>query len=422
MKLLADGILLPQDLLNSMWFQAFAAFVAFNTVIYVGLTLSKMMVWPRQARLRAMAAHLPATGGMRRGGGGGHTTPALPPEGVPATWNLRTSLIANDAPIATAGLGALIIVLNAILFAAHPSGNAIPHIVGLVLGVAFIGAAQVMSRARLGQDAMSWSWAAVVVATGIYLASPLTSDHATLALGFLLIVTTAFPAVLVSWQPFIVTGVLMFIATAFAIFATAETEPVGWLLLGLAVLGVGALLLRTRLTSITALEEAEALSQRLATTDPLTGLLSQSGMESILPRFVGTAYRTGDSVCVMYITVPELNRAVREYGRDYGNAVIGAVADAVRDTVREGDLVARWRSAGFLVAGFGLQPDSRMLTARVQQQVTSSGVDLGKWPIIVRAGTAAGSADEHAVAVLIGAAEADSEADADAAEGVRTLA
>jgi GGDEF domain-containing protein len=98
------------------------------------------------------------------------------------------------------------------------------------------------------------------------------------------------------------------------------------------------------------------------------------------------------------------------------------VADAVRDTVREGDLVARWRSAGFLVAGFGLQPDSRMLTARVQQQVTSSGVDLGKWPITVRAGTAAGSADEHAVAALIGAAEADSEADADAAEGVRTLA
>jgi diguanylate cyclase (GGDEF)-like protein len=204
--------------------------------------------------------------------------------------------------------------------------------------------------------------------------------------------------------------------------AVSLSKRFGYASLGLAVLGVGALLLRTRLTSITALEEAEALSQRLATTDPLTGLLSQSGMESILPRFVGTAHRTGDSVCVMYITVPELDRAVREYGRDYGNAVIGAVADAVRDTVREGDLVARWRSAGFLVAGFGLQPDSRMLTTRVQQQVTSRGVDRGKWPITVRAGTAAGSADEHAVAVLIGAAEADSGADADAAEGVRTLA
>lgn len=403
MRLLADGILLPQDVLNSVWFQVFAAFVAFNTVIYMGLTLSKMMVWPRQERLRAIAAHLP--GGGRRGGPG---APAdLPPEGAPATWNLRAAIIANDAPIATAGLGGLFIVLNLILFLSNPEGSPTPHIVGLVLGVAFLGAAQVMSRARLGQEAMSWSWAAVVVAAGIYLASPLTDEHNTLALGFLLIVMTAFSSVLVSWRPFIVTGVLLVGAAAFTTFAVDQPEPVGWLLLSLSAFGVGALLLRTRLTGLSALEDAEALSQRLATTDPLTGLLSQSGMESILPRFAGAAERADENLCVMYITVPDLDRAIRDYGREYGDAVIVAVATAVRDAVREGDLVARWRSAGFLVVGFGLQPDSRMLEGRVQRQFSASGVDLGKWPITVKAGTSSGAASPEAIAPLVSAAEAD---------------
>ena len=181
----------------------------------------------------------------------------------------------------------------------------------------------------------------------------------------------------------------------------------GWLLVALAALGVGALLLNMRLAAITALEEADRLSQRLATTDPLTGLLSQAGMESILPRFAGAAARQHASICVMYIEVPELDRAVREYGHDYGDAVVIAAADAVRDVVRTGDLVARWRTAGFLVAGFGMQPDRGMLQRRIEDRVAGSGVALGKWPIALRAGTAAAPADQVAVDALIAKAEAN---------------
>jgi hypothetical protein len=37
------GILLPSDVLRSRWFQALAAFVAINTVIYAGLALSHLI-------------------------------------------------------------------------------------------------------------------------------------------------------------------------------------------------------------------------------------------------------------------------------------------------------------------------------------------------------------------------------------------
>ena len=37
------GILLPSSVLSSGWFQALAAFVAFNTLVYATLSLAKLI-------------------------------------------------------------------------------------------------------------------------------------------------------------------------------------------------------------------------------------------------------------------------------------------------------------------------------------------------------------------------------------------
>lgn len=37
------GILFSSEVLHSGWFQALAAFVAFNTLVYVGLALKKLI-------------------------------------------------------------------------------------------------------------------------------------------------------------------------------------------------------------------------------------------------------------------------------------------------------------------------------------------------------------------------------------------
>jgi hypothetical protein len=63
---LVAGILLPVSVLSSAWFQALAAFVALNTLIYVGLTLAKLTRWPRQmdsARARRLDARLNRSNG-----------------------------------------------------------------------------------------------------------------------------------------------------------------------------------------------------------------------------------------------------------------------------------------------------------------------------------------------------------------------
>lgn len=43
------GILLPDSVLRTTWFFYLAAFVAFNTIIFVGLSVAKLLLWPRPA-------------------------------------------------------------------------------------------------------------------------------------------------------------------------------------------------------------------------------------------------------------------------------------------------------------------------------------------------------------------------------------
>jgi hypothetical protein len=92
------GILLSADVFQSAWFECLAAFVAFNTLIYVGLTLAKLIPWPRmmrpveirswleQALRRPSAA---STSGhpmpVARKGGTGTTTSRLPQPGAEAS-------------------------------------------------------------------------------------------------------------------------------------------------------------------------------------------------------------------------------------------------------------------------------------------------------------------------------------------------
>ena len=49
MNSLIAGILLPESILQSLWFFYLAAFVAFNTIIFVGLSIAALLLWPRSA-------------------------------------------------------------------------------------------------------------------------------------------------------------------------------------------------------------------------------------------------------------------------------------------------------------------------------------------------------------------------------------
>lgn len=44
---LHSGVLLPVEVLSTEWFFYLAAFVAFNTIVFVGLSIGRFVSWPR---------------------------------------------------------------------------------------------------------------------------------------------------------------------------------------------------------------------------------------------------------------------------------------------------------------------------------------------------------------------------------------
>lgn len=48
LDVLQAGILLPDTIFAEEWMWYLAAFVAFNTIVFVGLSIGKFVPWPRQ--------------------------------------------------------------------------------------------------------------------------------------------------------------------------------------------------------------------------------------------------------------------------------------------------------------------------------------------------------------------------------------
>ena len=155
-----------------------------------------------------------------------------------------------------------------------------------------------------------------------------------------------------------------------------------------AIVGVTALiaagtLLRTRLVAISALADERMLIGSLASTDLVTGQLTDRGLLSILPVEAGIAQRTGTPLCLMRFTLEGLREATAAYGSGYRDDVLRTIAGAIRATVRAGDLVARWGEDEFVAIGLGGTPDAATLASRVNARVTATGVMLGKRPVTV---------------------------------------
>ena len=47
MNTIIAGILLPNTLFQNPWYMGLGAFVAFNTILFVGLSFGKIFFWPK---------------------------------------------------------------------------------------------------------------------------------------------------------------------------------------------------------------------------------------------------------------------------------------------------------------------------------------------------------------------------------------
>jgi diguanylate cyclase (GGDEF)-like protein len=135
-------------------------------------------------------------------------------------------------------------------------------------------------------------------------------------------------------------------------------------------------------------------SNLLASTDPLTGLLTRNGLLALASSLSAAVERTGGNVYVSLVDINDLARANADYGMAYGDSVVTSVGRAITASVPEGDLIARWDGDCFLVLGIGDRPDA-------------SGVTLGKVPVTVSVGSASGNPSSTTIDALVTASAAE---------------
>jgi diguanylate cyclase (GGDEF)-like protein len=113
--------------------------------------------------------------------------------------------------------------------------------------------------------------------------------------------------------------------------------------------------------------------QRLATHDPLTGVLNRNGLERALEHHFGR--RSAERVVWLLLDLDHFKRVNDTHGHGAGDRLLKAVARTVQGQVRAGDVVARLGGEEFVVGVLGADDAlARTLAERLRGAVAATPV------------------------------------------------
>jgi two-component system cell cycle response regulator len=147
-------------------------------------------------------------------------------------------------------------------------------------------------------------------------------------------------------------------------------------------------------------------SQRLATTDPLTGLSNRRALLGALHVEIAQARRYGHPLSVCLLDVDHFKSINDGHGHAAGDQVLAAVGALLRHELRTPDIAARWGGEEFVVLFRHTDGDGGVLAAeRIRKAIQTLEISAGdkKIPVTVSIGVAEFSLDNSAEEFIEGA-------------------
>jgi two-component system cell cycle response regulator len=123
-------------------------------------------------------------------------------------------------------------------------------------------------------------------------------------------------------------------------------------------------------------------SQRLATTDPLTGLSNRRAMTNALRVEIAHARRHGSPLSIALLDIDHFKNINDLHGHPVGDQVLAAIGQLLRRELRSPDVPARWGGEEFVVifrhtdAAGSLIASERIRKAIAELEVSSAGVRI----------------------------------------------
>lgn len=293
----------------------------------------------------------------------------------------------RETPVILMWAGVVMVIFTAVNFAIPPRGEPVEYVRTIGLGLVLVIVGWILRRPGVPAAVVPWAMAILVVlVVGVllvdYHAEPMTTTLAIVGL-----IMLAFGPAMESPPAFAVAAVVSYALAVWALRATVPWSEAGsWLVVfGIALALSGGLLAR-RIRTLYALSDAREATQRMATTDRLTGLLNRHGLATGAADLRALALRQGSPYFACFVDIRGLNAANDTWGHEYGDAVISSVAAGVSSCARPSDLAARWGGDEFVLLGLGQAPDPDRIERQVEASVREQGMDVTRWPGRVSAG------------------------------------
>jgi diguanylate cyclase (GGDEF)-like protein len=129
--------------------------------------------------------------------------------------------------------------------------------------------------------------------------------------------------------------------------------------------------------------------ERLAVTDPLTGLANRRGGERSVASEIARARRQRTALSCIFIDIDRFKRINDTYGHQAGDRLLREISDLLRRTLRAYDILVRWGGEEFLLILPGVTLDqARKLAERIRAAVERLDTQ-GLGEVTISAGTAA---------------------------------
>jgi diguanylate cyclase (GGDEF)-like protein len=221
----------------------------------------------------------------------------------------------------------------------------------------------------------------------------------------ILIVLTLSGSVILQWRPFFFSAAVSAALAIPAFLGHESSHGLSWSVAVGVALVAAAHTMRSRRKNASILAESMITVERMATVDPLTGLLNRRGLAQEV-RFVrGVARRAKDPFFAIFVDVGGLKQINDIHGHSVGDKLLIAVADALRNVARETDLACRWGGDEFLVVGAGARPEPEAVSRRLLSVMDASKLPRDWDPVLWVGAAESANLDEDLREVIIRADE-----------------
>lgn len=400
------GLLLPEETLTSRWFLILGAMVAFNTIVYVGLSVSKVIPLPHQLRpnqTRALLHKIGVSVGPPGRHGRSHSYDHHHPDEP-----VQMALARREIPHAVGLMGCAVMLY--VLAGGVTEGFNWPalQIAEIAVGAMLILTSIVLIHRDAKPRLLMWGWSltcAGLVVMHVWEAFLIGSDMPIIY--SLLIVVVAAPVSL-AWKPAITAGLLMVTSISLGgMLLIPGINDFRIAVMPVVCLVISLLLLRLRLSVVDAITEERTRLELFASTDQMTGCLSRHGLASLASIMAANAEREADDVYLVMIRLRDLADINRSYGHDYADAALQVLGHVLQNRSRAGDLVARWSGSRFVMLGMGEPPSRTRLAQEVIAGIEASGIATGKRPLTLSLGVSSAAPTQTTLENMIETAIAD---------------